>query len=300
LYDSSHKVTADKPILYILDKTEQFSYDIEDIANELGFVVLRDTQYNPKRGFMADFIWCDWSDENAILASHSKNNKQTRLAVRTHSYETFTDMPDHIHWGNVDYVICDSEHLRRKLGRGGQIITVIPDYRKFNRVSDPENPDVCFLKRINYKSGAEYITDLAKLLPDRMFHVAGHIQDERLFDHMCYRIYTEKLSNVKIYGTIDESNKEDFFRLGGRFVCLSPFEGNPVAPREAMLYGQHVFMLNSQWKYIFGDRIVVGDGLQDLADKISEKHRYYQDWRGSVIEERTAMEEEIKNVLLGT
>jgi glycosyltransferase involved in cell wall biosynthesis len=60
----------------------------------------------------ADVIVCEWSGPNAVWYSRHKR-RSARLLVHLHRFELYSPYPDQVKIGNVDQVICVSDHYAR-------------------------------------------------------------------------------------------------------------------------------------------------------------------------------------------
>jgi glycosyltransferase involved in cell wall biosynthesis len=60
----------------------------------------------------ADVVICEWSGPNAVWYSRHKR-RGSRLLVHLHRFEVYSDYPGQVKIGNVDQVICVSDHYAR-------------------------------------------------------------------------------------------------------------------------------------------------------------------------------------------
>jgi glycosyltransferase involved in cell wall biosynthesis len=60
----------------------------------------------------ADVVICEWCGPNAVWYSRHKR-RGSRLLVHLHRFEVYSDYPGQVKIGNVDQVICVSEHYAR-------------------------------------------------------------------------------------------------------------------------------------------------------------------------------------------
>jgi glycosyltransferase involved in cell wall biosynthesis len=60
----------------------------------------------------ADVIICEWCGPNAVWYSRHKR-RDARLLVHLHRFELYSPYPKQVRFGQVDQVICVSEHYRR-------------------------------------------------------------------------------------------------------------------------------------------------------------------------------------------
>lgn len=269
---------AGRKILYIVDALGQFNDQVAKIAEELGYEVIVEKTANTNTFMACDICWCDWLDQDAANLSRLYKGDR-RLIVRCHSIETFSGIhgtpPAILNWDNVDVLAASSNLIRDKLVRkfGApmgkiRIIPVVPDPDRFSEIQiSPENQDVVILKRMNYKSGLEFLPEIALRTPDINYHVGGTVQDERLYDHLVYQCCKLNLSNIRIYGHIEPFEIGQHFSRGSRFLQLSPWEGTPVAVLEAQAAGLQVFALDAEW-VIQMEGMVVAPTINSLAEAL--------------------------------
>jgi glycosyltransferase involved in cell wall biosynthesis len=87
----------------------------------------------------ADVVICEWCVPNAVWYSRNKR-KSTRLLVHLHRFELYSPYPSQVRIGNVDKVICVSDHYarltREKTGWPAAKIVTVPnpvDLLQFDR-----------------------------------------------------------------------------------------------------------------------------------------------------------------------
>jgi glycosyltransferase involved in cell wall biosynthesis len=76
----------------------------------------------------ADVVICEWCGPNAIWYSRHKR-KDSRLLVHLHRFELYSPYPRKVRFGNVDQVICVSDHYTRLTREttgwpAGKVVTV--------------------------------------------------------------------------------------------------------------------------------------------------------------------------------
>lgn len=271
---------SSKKTFYLVDSMGQFSEQVAEIAAGLGFEVISDREANVNKYLSCDVCWCDWLDENAFNLSRVFKSDR-RLIIRCHSYESFSGIygtpPASINWDNVDVLGAASNLVARKLQmkygvpkEKARILPVVPNPENFKGiVIDPTNRDVVIVKRVNYKSGMELLPELARMTPEFTYHLAGTIQDERLYDHLVYQCVSQSINNIKIYGHIESFELPTHLSRGTRFLNLSPWESTPVSLREAQAAGLQVFVLNAEWVSEFPGMIVARN-LTEMAAMLKD------------------------------
>lgn len=244
--------TNGKPALLVVDRMGQFSDQVFDIGEKLGYEVKGISEYSYESILWADVIWCDWADENAVYASNTMRGDR-KLIVRCHSYESFGDVLPQINWANVDAKVTTAPHVARKIAMkygvdDWGIVPVVPNPDSFPTIIEGPGPGVVFLGRFGPKKWPDRLLDLSYHLTDEHeIHIGGTIQDERSYDGIVAEAFRVGRVNMKFYGHIDASERTGFLTNAPYYVSLSPWEGDSVAMMEAQLMGHTVLCLANEW-----------------------------------------------------
>ena len=212
-----------------------------------------------------DIAWIEWCDQLAQNATVSP--KLSKLIIRLHSYEMFTDMPGKVDWNKIDKLVFVNPIVRdyclQKFRIRPDITTVIFNGVDTNKYTIPKekkyNKKVAYIGYINYKKGPALLLQcfyaLWKHDPSFTFHIAGQHQDERI------ALYFQKMSNelpfhVSFDGWVDDMPK--YFEDKDFVISTSLFESFQYSLAEGMSSG--VIPLIHSWpgsellypdKYVF-------------------------------------------------
>ncbi|HDY86546.1 MAG TPA: glycosyltransferase [bacterium] len=197
----------------------------------------------------ADYVFLEWANEIAVIATQIYDIKKKGVIVRLHSYESLVAMPTKIDWSVVDYLVFVAPHIREILSLN------IPDIRKrvctkiihngididntqLNKELNPYN--IAYVCNINHRKGSllalQIMYELIKINPGYKLHVAGKMQEKH------YEIYMKHMAremgiadNILYYGFVD--NMDEFWENKGAILSTSIHEGHPVNIIEGMARG---------------------------------------------------------------
>jgi len=197
----------------------------------------------------ADYVFLEWANEIAIEATKIYDLKKKGVILRLHSYEAFTNMPQHIDWTMIDYLVFVAPHIR-------DIVKIyIPDIQKrvstkvvYNGVDidtiemneDLNMHNIAYVCNINHKKepvmALQIMAELVKQDSNYKLHVAGAFQDNR------YKIYMEYMAkemciadNILYYGFVEDMNT--FWEGKGVILSTSIHEGHPYNIMEGAARG---------------------------------------------------------------
>jgi glycosyltransferase involved in cell wall biosynthesis len=131
----------------------------------------------------ADVVICEWCGPNAVWYSRHKR-RDTRLIVHLHRFELYSHYPGQVKIGNVDQVICVSEHYaqltREHTGWPAAKVTSVPNF-----------VDVSQLDRAKL-DGAQYHLGIIGIVPSRKrLDLALDVLEELRRDDDRYLLYTK-------------------------------------------------------------------------------------------------------------
>lgn len=131
----------------------------------------------------ADVVICEWCGPNAVWYSRHKR-RDTRLIVHLHRFELYSHYPGQVKIGNVDQVICVSEHYaqltREHTGWPAAKVTSVPNF-----------VDVSQLDRQKL-DGAQYHLGIIGIVPSRKrLDLALDVLEELRRDDDRYLLYTK-------------------------------------------------------------------------------------------------------------
>jgi len=131
----------------------------------------------------ADVVICEWCGPNAVWYSRHKR-PDTRLLVHLHRFELYSHYPGQVKIGNVDQVICVSEHYARLTREHTR-------WPAAKVTSVPNFVDVSQLDRVKL-DGAQYHLGLVGIVPSRKrLDLALDVLEELRRDDDRYLLYVK-------------------------------------------------------------------------------------------------------------
>jgi len=131
----------------------------------------------------ADVVICEWCGPNAVWYSRHKR-RDTRLLVHLHRFELYSHYPGQVKIGNVDQVICVSEHyvrLTREHTRWPAAkVTSVPNFVDVSQLDRPK------------LDGAQYHLGMIGIVPSRKrLDLALDVLEELRRDDDRYLLYVK-------------------------------------------------------------------------------------------------------------
>jgi glycosyltransferase involved in cell wall biosynthesis len=131
----------------------------------------------------ADVVICEWCGPNAVWYSRHKR-RDTRLIVHLHRFELYSHYPGQVKIGNVDQVICVSEHY-------AQLTREHTGWPAAKVASVPNFVDVSQLDRAKL-DGAQYHLGIIGIVPSRKrLDLALDVLEELRRDDDRYLLYVK-------------------------------------------------------------------------------------------------------------
>lgn len=168
----------------------------------------------------------------------------------------------------ADCVVAQTEHQRQMLLKGfGRSSVVLPmscEGPAEGQFCAPEPPGegkarVVWVGRISRVKQLEVLLDVAALLPQTVFEVAGGADgDIAYFDDVSDR--ARNLANVKFLGKVGRDRMPDVYRGASVLCCTSRVEGFPNTFLEAWSYGVPVVST------VDPDGLIAAHGLGGVAE----------------------------------
>jgi glycosyltransferase involved in cell wall biosynthesis len=162
----------------------------------------------------ADVVICEWCGPNAIWYSRHKRKGQ-RLLVHLHRFELYSHYPGQVKIGNVDQVICVSDHYTRltrdQTGWPASKVVTVP------------NPiDISQLDRSKL-SGAEHHLGLVGIVPSRKrLDLALDVLEELRRDDDRYMLYVKGGMPWELWWVWQNPAERDHYTSALRRVQRSP------------------------------------------------------------------------------
>ena len=233
----------------------------------------------------ADIVWLEFADTfNAQLSKVQKKN--TKIIVRMHGIEAYTDLHNAFRWEKVDLLVCVSDHLaeRLKAAHPGienktriEVIHNPVDYKKFppKKIVEPTNK-VVYVGYIRHTKNLPFLIQcfaaLQKIYPDLTLHILGEdifIADEpgeihHYLDHIISEL--DLTSRVFFHGFVDDVNS--FLESADLLISTSIRESFGLAIAEAMVKGVPTLVHN----YPGAKEVFLPESVFSTIDEFVEKY----------------------------
>lgn len=225
----------------------------------------------------SDYVFLEWANEIAAIATQLYEMKKKGAICRLHSYEALTSLPTKIDWSVVDYLVFAAPHIKDILKRQipdikKRVCTkVIPnglDLQNIRLNEKTDIHDIAYVCNINHKKEPALALQIMAGLKDRYpnttyrLHIAGAHQDDR------YQIYMEHMAkemgiedNIIYYGFVDDM--ETFWEGKGIILSTSIHEGHPLNVMEGAARGIHPVVHN----FMGADAMYPKDWLFNTVDE---------------------------------
>jgi len=178
-----------------------------------------------------DVVISGWANQYAqYLAGFPKLAKKYICFVR--SYEYYHGLVKDIKFSAYDKVIFVNKHIMDKMNLpNAMLMNNAIDLERVPFIEHTKGRQVLLLANISFKKGIPLFLQIARKMPDYMFHIAGKIQDIRFSEY----IEHAGLLNVKLIGY--QTNIVKLFTDYQYIALTSPAEGNPNCIIEGMAAG---------------------------------------------------------------
>ncbi len=148
---------------------------------------------------------------------------------------------------NADQVIVQTASQKQMLQDGFSVSSVVlpmpcdgPAAKNFKMPSPPDQKRlrVGWVGRINRVKRLQFLFEVAALMPDVEFHVAGKPDNDNENSYV-EKLMTagQKLQNVIMYGMVSREHMSGFYKNISALCCTSKYEGFPNTFIEAWSYG---------------------------------------------------------------
>jgi glycosyltransferase involved in cell wall biosynthesis len=162
----------------------------------------------------ADVVICEWCGPNAVWYSRHKR-REARLLVHLHRFELYSHYPGQVKIGNVDQVICVSDHYARLTREH----TGWPDAKV---ISVPNPLDVSQLDRPKL-DGARFHLGLIGIVPSRKrLDIALDVLEELRRDDDRYLLYVKSGMPWEHWWVWQNPAEREHYSMALRRVQRSP------------------------------------------------------------------------------
>jgi len=278
------RMSAGKPNILIVDKIGSFTKKLYGHLERTGiYNIARTQQYNSQLGSWADYIFCEWVDENAIRCSREYPEK---TVIRCHGYEYYLlkNVFRSIDFSKIKKIIFVAVHIMNKAVKEFNIpkekvemiyndVDVESFYIK-NEDRDPLN--IGYVGFINEKKNPYLLCRIIKKNPKFKFHLRVDHQSPFWESAMKYEL--KDCKNVVYHGRYDDLN--DFWNQMSGVLSTSIIESFSYNIAEAMACGCRPYIYdwegsrniwNKEW--IFKDLPVLS--TKKLTREKMDEYRLY-------------------------
>jgi glycosyltransferase involved in cell wall biosynthesis len=246
---------------------------IEPIVNRLkqDYYIRFESNFNPANADLADVIWCEWADHNAIAVSNYKG--RAKKILRIHAYEVFSQYMERINFDAFDKIVFIADHIKDhftqkiKIDPGKiELIHNGVDLTKFQVAKDKKiNNKIAYAGFISNKKGAPLLKHIMYSFPEMEFHIAGTFQEQDV--ELNFKNKTRPpMHDIFMYGWQEDLNA--FFADKTYILNTSIREGCPVSVLEAMACGLEPLIFNWIGADKIFPRLNIFDSYQCLSMSI--------------------------------
>jgi glycosyltransferase involved in cell wall biosynthesis len=252
----------------------------------------------------ANVVWSEWLSDIAVAASYLKR-KNTKLFIRLHRYEAFTEYPFWINWKNVDGIIFVAEFMKKILeNRGVNLNTKVKviyngiDIEKLefkNRKNGYNIGWVAYVHpRKNLHLAFEIIRKLVEKDPKYKLHIAGNFTDSMYEVYIKHLVKAMKLEkNVIFYGWIDDIDK--WWEDKNYLLSTSIHESFGYNIAEAMAKGIKPIIHNFyNAKELYDDEFLFSS-VDEAVEKIKNGNYDSSYYREYIIKKGWTLENQLKD-----
>jgi len=262
-----------KPKICKLYAIASDAHFLESMLPEIdnNFYLRFENVFNPDHANLADVIFCDWGDANAIALSHYET--KAKKILRIHSYEVFNEhFRKNINYDAFDKIIFINNAIKAYLNmfvsfKFDQCVILPNGINTDNfKIGVKKHNTIAYAGYFKSVKGIDLLIEFMKMNPSLELHLAGNVSPE-FVDY--YRYLTkDKIANVFLYPWQNDLNS---FFTDKQFAISSSYrESQHLTVLEAMATGcvplvrnwsgaENIYPVDNIWK-----------NLSELKDIISE------------------------------
>ncbi len=236
----------------------------------------------------ADIVWCEWCTDAAAMVSHLPDLK-TKVIVRLHRWEAYTDWIKAIKWQRVDrLLLVPNPYTRQQLLSLPQLFSLprvidLPNAINLKRftLGKGDGRKIAYVGSLNLKKNIPFLLqcfyELLDFDDNYTLHCAGKFQDKVIENYCRHMAKVLGLESKMVFeGQQEDINK--WLQDKSFIVCPSLVEGHPVAVMEGMACGLRPLIHNFPGCSEFFPPEYIFDTPLDFVNKIKgglepEKYR---------------------------
>jgi len=232
-----------KKNILIIDALGSFTRPLYEHLKDRYNIVLA-KRYDVRLCIWADYIWCEWADEDALLCADKFGSK---TIVRLHGYEAY--IRGHLHsqikWGSLKKVVFVAPHIQERMasfvnGNGTLIYNGVDVDKFYIKNWDRKPLTVGYAGYLNTKKNPTLLLQIIKENPDVMFQLRVDHQDP--FIKAQFEYETKGLKNIVYHGRYKDLN--DFWNKCDGVLSTSIIESFSYNIAEAMACGCRPYIYN--------------------------------------------------------
>ena len=192
----------------------------------------------------ADIVWCEWCTDAAAMVSHLPGLK-TKVIVRLHRWEAYTNWLKAIKWENIDRLLVVPNPYTKAQLKGMPVKTIdLPNAVNLKRFTIDKkkiaSKKIAYIGSLNLKKNIPFLLQCFYELLDfdgnYTLHIAGGLQD-KVVENYCNHMTDVLELKGKIFFNGHQTDINEWLKDKSYIVCPSLVEGHPVAVMEGMACG---------------------------------------------------------------
>lgn len=281
-WETIQKWRGGKQNILVIDAQGSFTGDfVDSLKDNKAYSVVKTNKYDLRLCKWADYIWCEWADENAVRCSQQFGNK---TVVRLHGYEAYLldGLHKQMNWKALKKVVFVATHIKDMMVKKG-----VPE-EKAVVIHNGVNVDKFYIKNrkrkgnkvgyagfINEKKNPFLLIQTIKNNPDIEFHLRVDFQSP--FWKATFDYELKDCKNVRYHGRYNDLN--DFWNKMDFVISTSIIESFSYNLAEAMACGCSPIVYNWNGANEFWSDYIHDNFLELDPDCIGwtshDKHRQY-------------------------
>jgi glycosyltransferase involved in cell wall biosynthesis len=236
--DEIKELSGDKKNILIIDQIGSFTKDFKEYLEDKKYNVVSVPNVNNALCEWADYIWCEWADNNAVALKDFKH----KTVIRLHGYEAYLNQHlfSTIPW-DCKNVVFVADHIEKKMkgivpSLNGQcrVISNGVDVDKFYiKNENRQELSIGYAGLLNGKKNPMRLAEIIKKYDKATFHLRVDWQDPFLKDSFEYE--TRDCTNIVYHSRYDNLN--DFWNQVKYSISFSDIESFSYNVAESMASG---------------------------------------------------------------
>jgi glycosyltransferase involved in cell wall biosynthesis len=265
--------------------------------------IITSKKYDTRLAMWADYIWAEWANDDAYLAS---KNHPKKTVIRMHGYEAYTlgKLWNQIKWNDVKKVVFVAKHIQERMiekvpsikKENTEVIFNGVDLNKFYiKTKNRDLKNIGYAGYINVKKNPSLLLQIIRKNPDLNFHLRAEHQDAFIQAQFEYELRDCK--NVVWHARYKDLN--DFWNQMNIVLSTSIIESFSYNIAEAMACGCRPYIYNWNGAADFYPKKHIFDMFPKFDTNVSDKSRL--EYREHIVKNynNTEQLQKMAEVLLG-